>query len=78
MRNDVILHQLKGCRVTYFDVVAMRRDAMTSRSSSEDSGVMEPVARRLLCKHAWMSQQYRIAMFQRSPTRSYINRTVDC
>jgi hypothetical protein len=36
--------------VTYVDVVAMRRAAMTSRSSIGDSGVMEPVARQCLCK----------------------------
>jgi hypothetical protein len=35
--NDVILHQWRGCQVTYVDVVAMRRAAMTSHSSSEDS-----------------------------------------
>jgi hypothetical protein len=44
LRNDVILHQWRGCRATYVDVVAMRRAAMTSRSSSGNSGVMEPVA----------------------------------
>jgi hypothetical protein len=51
MRNDVILHQWRGCKVTYVDVVGMRRAKMTSRSSSGDSGVMEPVARQWFCKH---------------------------
>jgi hypothetical protein len=37
--------------VTYVDMVAMRRAAMTSRSSSGDSGVMEPVSRQCYCKH---------------------------
>jgi hypothetical protein len=44
--SDVILHQWRGCQVTLFDVVAMRRAAMMSRSSSVDSGVRELVAQQ--------------------------------
>jgi hypothetical protein len=52
MCNDVILHQWRGCQVTCVDVVAMRCAAMTSHSSSGDTGVMEPVARQCFCKHS--------------------------
>jgi hypothetical protein len=52
LRNDVILHQWKGCRATYVDVTAMRSDAMTSRSSRGYSGVRELVARKCYCKHS--------------------------
>jgi hypothetical protein len=49
--NDVILNQWKGCQVTCVDVVAMRRAAKTSFSSSRDNGVRELVARQCFCKH---------------------------
>jgi hypothetical protein len=52
LRNDVILHQWRGCQVTYVDVVAIGRASMTSRSGSGKSGVTERVARRQLCKHS--------------------------
>jgi hypothetical protein len=44
LSNEIILHQWRGCQVTYVDVVAMRRAAMTSCSSSEDSGVRSPLS----------------------------------
>jgi hypothetical protein len=51
MRIVVMLHRWRGCQVTCVDLVALRPAALTSRSSSGDSGVMEPVARQCFCKH---------------------------